>query len=129
MSEGTRPEVEPSDVSRPVPGPRKERTMVTVVYVLYLVSFLTALTAIAGLIIAYIKRNDGDAVSDTHFTYQIRTFWIGLLGVIVGAVLTPIGIGFLVLLFMIVWLLVRCIKGLLANNEDRSIEQPETWLW
>ncbi|WP_018871991.1 membrane protein [Thioalkalivibrio sp. ALJ16] len=129
MSEQSRPEVIPSEVSEPRPGPRKESTMVTVVYVLYLVSFLTAITAIAGLIIAYIKRGEGDAVSDSHFTYQIRTFWIGLLFAVVGMLTAPIMIGFLILLFLVVWLLVRCIKGLLANNDDRAIEQPETWLW
>lgn len=129
MSEDPKPEVVRSDVSEPTLGPRKESTMVTVVYVLYLVSFLTVLTAIAGLIIAYIKRGEADHVSVSHFTYQIRTFWIGLLFGVIGAITTPIGIGFVIFLALVIWLLVRCIKGLLANNDNRAIEQPETWLW
>jgi len=129
VSEDPKPEVIRSDVSEPAAGPRKDATMVTVVYVLYLVSFLTALTAIAGLIIAYLKRGDADAVSVSHFVYQIRTFWIGLLFTVIGVVTAPIGIGFLVFLALLVWVLVRCIKGLLANNDNRAIEQPETWLW
>ncbi|WP_026340739.1 membrane protein [Thioalkalivibrio sp. ALJT] len=129
MSEPSRPEVIPSEVSEPRPGPRRESTMVTVVYVLYLVSFLTAITAIVGLVIAYIKRSEDDAVSASHFTYQIRTFWIGLLFAVIGTLTSPILIGFLVFLFLFVWVLVRCIKGLLANSDNRAIEQPETWLW
>ncbi|WP_018141566.1 MULTISPECIES: hypothetical protein [unclassified Thioalkalivibrio] len=129
MSEDPKPEVVRSDVSEPAVGPRKDTTMVTVVYVLYLVSFLTALTAIAGIIIAYIKRGESDAVSVSHFTYQIRTFWIGLLFAVLGVITSPIGIGFLILLALLIWMLVRCIKGLLANNDNRAIEQPETWLW
>ncbi|WP_018950010.1 hypothetical protein [Thioalkalivibrio sp. ALMg11] len=129
MSEDPKPEVVRSDVSEPTLGPRKESTMVTVVYVLYLVSFLTVLTAIAGLILAYIKRGEADHVSVSHFTYQIRTFWIGLLFGVIGAITTPIGIGFVIFLALVIWLLVRCIKGLLANNDNRAIEQPETWLW
>lgn len=129
MSQDPKPEVIRSDVSEPAAGPRRDATIVTVVYVLYLVSFLTALTAIAGVIIAYLKRGEADSVSGSHFVYQIRTFWIGLLLTVIGVLTAPIGIGFLVFLALLVWALVRCIKGLMANNDNRAIEQPETWLW
>nr|WP_232209324.1 hypothetical protein [Alkalilimnicola ehrlichii] len=87
------------------------------------------LTAIAGLILAYIKRCDADPVSASHYRYQIRTFWIGLLYFVVGMITTPIGIGFLVLVLTLLWFLTRCIKGLVLNSERRAIAEPTTWLW
>ncbi|WP_370872968.1 DUF4870 family protein [Peteryoungia aggregata] len=55
------------------------RLNVQVVYCLYLVSFVVGLTGIVGLIMAYVNRGKGEPWVDTHYTYAIRTFWIGLL--------------------------------------------------
>ncbi|ABI57480.1 DUF4870 family protein [Alkalilimnicola ehrlichii MLHE-1] len=105
------------------------RQLVLVIYILYLVGLFVMLTAIAGLILAYIKRCDADPVSASHYRYQIRTFWIGLLYFVVGMITTPIGIGFLVLVLTLLWFLTRCIKGLVLNSERRAIAEPTTWLW
>ena len=47
------------------------------VYILYLVSLLIGITAIVGLIIAYVNRDDAPGWLQTHYRFQIRTFWIG----------------------------------------------------
>ncbi len=105
------------------------RQLVMVIYILYLTGFFVGLTAIAGIILAYLKQGEADAVSATHYRYQIRTFWIGLLYSAVGLVTAPIGIGFLVMLLAALWFLIRCIKGLVVNSERRPIAEPATWLW
>lgn len=105
------------------------KQLVLVVYILYLVGLFVMLTAIAGLILAYIKRGDADRVSASHYRYQIRTFWIGLLYTVVGMLTTPLGVGFLVLVLALLWFLTRCIKGLVLNSEGRAIPEPGTWLW
>jgi uncharacterized membrane protein len=47
------------------------------VYGLYLASFAVPLApAIVGVAIAYARRAEADPVSRSHFTFQIRTFWI-----------------------------------------------------
>ena len=56
------------------------------VYILYFIGFVVGITAIAGLIVAYLKRGEAGPNATTHFTFQIRTFWIGLLFSIIGAV-------------------------------------------
>ena len=56
------------------------------VYVLYLLGFFTGLTAVVGLIIASMQGDRADPVSRSHFRFQVRTFWIGLLYLVVGII-------------------------------------------
>jgi uncharacterized membrane protein len=72
------------DTERPA-GPVTTQTpmvsnygLVLTVYILYLVGFLTGITVLVGLIIAYLQRDRTDRISQSHFQFQITTFWIGL---------------------------------------------------
>jgi uncharacterized membrane protein len=100
-----------------------------IVYILYLAGFLTVITAIIGVIIAYIQSDTEDPIARSHFQFQIRTFWILLLYVVVGLVLTFVGIGVLILLWALVWSIVRNIKGILALNENKPIADPKSWMF
>ncbi len=66
---------------------------------------------------------------DTHYRFQIRTFWIGLLYIVVGTILAFIVIGVAVLAWWFIWSLIRSIKGVLALNEHRPIANPTSWLF
>ena len=58
------------------------------VWGLYLAGLVSGITALIGLILAYVKRGElAGTPYESHMTYAIRTFWIALLGVIVGTVL------------------------------------------
>ena len=50
-----------------------------IVAILYLANLFTGFSVLIGLILAYVWRNDRDVTEweETHFTYLIRTFWIG----------------------------------------------------
>jgi uncharacterized membrane protein len=99
------------------------------VYVLYLLGFFTGLTAAIGLIIASMQVDRVDPVIRSHFRFQIRTFWIGLLFLFAGVVTLHVAIGGLILLWWVVWTLIRCVKGLLALNAGEPIGDPETWFF
>jgi uncharacterized membrane protein len=114
--------------SAPPPPLVSNNELVMVVYILYLVGFFTGITALAGVIIAHMQIGRSDPVSDTHFQFQIRTFWIGLLYVVVGAITAVVVVGLLILLWWFVWTLIRCIKGLLAVNAWEPIANPKSWL-
>jgi uncharacterized membrane protein len=101
--------------------------LVLAVYILYLVGFLTGITALVGLIIAYLQRDKTDPVSRSHFQFQITTFWIGLLYLVVGAITAHFAIGALIIVWWFVWTIIRCVKGLLALNEAKPIPQPNSW--
>lgn len=105
-------------------------TPALIVYILYLVSLFTGgLAAIIGLVIAYIYRdNSRGSYLESHFTYQIRTFWIGLLYLSISVLLCLILIGYLLLLAVFVWEIVRCVKGLQALNAYHHVDNVNSWL-
>ncbi|MEP1931847.1 MAG: DUF4870 domain-containing protein [Roseibium sp.] len=100
---------------------------VTLIYILYLVGFLIGLTPLIGVIFAYINRGKAAGWVDSHYTFQIRTFWISVIGSIVGVVLTFVLIGFLVLLALAIWVIIRCVKGLQLAARGEAVPDPETW--
>jgi uncharacterized membrane protein len=102
---------------------------VTVVYILYLVGLVVGITSLIGVIMAYVNRRDAPFWAQTHYQFQIRTFWIGLLYGVVGVLLTFVAIGVLVLLFAVVWLIVRCVKGLKFASEGQPYPNPASWIW
>jgi uncharacterized membrane protein len=99
--------------------------LVLTVYILYLVGFLTGITVLVGLIIAYLQRHKTDRVSQSHFQFQITTFWIGLLYFFVGLLTLHIGIGALILLWYVIWTVVRCVKGTPRLEHGRADRQPK----
>lgn len=68
------------------------------IYILYLVGFITGITVL-----------------------------IGLLYSLVGAVLSLALIGFLVLLAVAVWAIVRLVKGLQALGRREAMPDPQSW--
>jgi len=106
-----------------------QKQLALIVYILYFVAYASGITAIAGVIIAYVKIADADPILRTHFQFQIRTFWIGLLYLVVGVVLTFVIVGIAVLLWWFVWSMIRNIKGVLALNENKPIANPASWMF
>ena len=60
--------------------------------------------------------------------YAIRTFWLGLIGVVIGIVLTFVMIGFLVLILVAAWMIYRMVRGLICALDGRPITNPEGYL-
>jgi uncharacterized membrane protein len=74
-----------------------DRALAAVVYILYLLALGTAFTALIGFAIAYFARPQAEPMTASHFTFQIRIVLIGLGYVVVGAILTLVWVGYLVL--------------------------------
>src|SRR5262249_51708283 len=53
------------------------RQIALIVYILYFVSYFTGITALIGVIIAHVQLPSADGLLNTHYRFQIRTFWIG----------------------------------------------------
>ncbi|MEO1491899.1 MAG: hypothetical protein AAFV19_07075 [Pseudomonadota bacterium] len=104
---------------------------VQIIWILYLASIVIGLAGIVGVIWAYVARGETTEADweHSHFTFQIRTFWIGMLFIFIGIVLAFVLIGFLVLLAVLIWLVVRSVKGLQAHGNQAPIPNPQTWLW
>ena len=98
------------------------------IYICYLASFLAGpSTGLVGVILAYVNRGTGPAWLETHFRYQIRTFWIGLLYTVIGFVTSIFLIGWLVLLAAAIWLILRCAKGMSWLDRGEPVPDPKTW--
>ncbi len=96
---------------------------------LYLVGIMIGITSLIGVIVAYINRSDSPEWLQTHYRFQIRTFWIGLGYFILGWILTGIAIGWLVLLFWLAWMIIRCAKGIKYLDRYEPYPNPTTWFF
>ena len=82
-------------------------------------AFLLGWPSIIGVIISYVKRGEAKGTFlDSHFSWQIRTFWWALLWVVIGGLLTITIIGALIgiplLIVVGLWVLYRIVRGWLA---------------
>ena len=103
--------------------------VVIVVYLLYFVGYSTGISALIGVIIAHMKVDDTDPVLRSHYRFQIRTFWIGLLYLAIGIPLCVVLIGFPILAWWFIWSLIRIVKGILLVIEHKPIANPRSWLF
>ena len=159
----------------------KQNRLHIIIYLLFLAGFFNDITPIIGIILAYFLSKDANKQDASHFTYQKRTFWLGLLYGIIAIVIA----GIIVLLIalgagnnpassfqdlrghhweggmrwgrewhygwsymmratpvwwnwqylyaaihiaaLIVWWVVRCIRGLVLVNRSSEVPNPKTW--
>lgn len=101
------------------------KTIATVVYALQAAGFFVGLTWIVAIVINYVKRDDVRGTwLESHFTWQIRTFWWGLLWAVIGAILFVLVIGWFVLIADAIWIIYRIVKGWLNLAEGKPVPLP-----
>ena len=123
---------ESGDSSRVALVPAEAATLTSgpgLVYLLYLVGLVLGITVLIGVVVAYMNKGDAPAWAATHYRFQIRTFWIGLLIGAVGLVLSFVVVGFAVLIAGCVWFIIRCVKGIKIASRAAPYPNPTTWLW
>jgi uncharacterized membrane protein len=98
------------------------RTLTIAVYALQAAGFFVGLTWIVAVVLNYIKREEvAGTWLESHFDWQIRTFWFGLLWGVVGGLLTIVLVGFAVLFADMVWVIYRIAKGWLYLNDNKPM--------
>jgi len=134
-------------MNKPVPAPtsfgQPSANMVTVTHLIYALhgfavftglvgsatiigSFVASLPSIAAIVLNYWNQATVRGTwLESHFRWQIRTFWFAVLWVVVAVVmlLTVIGIPFALLVMGLVglWLLYRVVRGWLALSGQRGM--------
>lgn len=108
------------------PGHGQPLQPAIIIYALYGAGIFIPFAAIAGLVYAYVERGK-DPVLDTHLSFQIRTFWWGLVMLVAAFILAFVLVGFLLGAFWIVWLVVRLITGFQLAQANRPITAVETF--
>jgi uncharacterized membrane protein len=100
------------------------KTLTAVNYGLYALSFLIGISAIVAIIINYVKLDDvRNTWLESHFRWQMRTFWFGLLWAVVGFILLIIFSGWVVLVANAIWIVYRLVKGFLNLNDGKPMYQ------
>ena len=98
------------------------KQLTQVVYALQAASFLVGFSIIAAIIVNYVKREDvAGTLYESHFNWQIRTFWWSLLWGAIGLILCLIVIGFAVLAADAIWVMYRVVKGWLRLSEGKPM--------
>ena len=106
-----------------------DRGLAFAVYILYFVGYLTGITSLIGVTIAYLQQYSAAPELKSHYTFQVRTFWIGVIFLVIGGVLFFSGIGVFILLAGFFWSLMRNAKGILALNRNEPITNPNSWMF
>jgi len=83
---------------------------------------------VVGIVLAYINRGKSEAWVETHYTWAIRTFWLGILYGLISMVLMIVGIGFLLMFVVAIWVVIRCVVGLQAATRNEPMKNPQSWI-
>lgn len=117
----------PSSTPTPAAGSGFDFNHPTIISLLYLASMVLGVTAIVGVVLAYVWKGEAHAAWETsHYQYLIRTFWIGLVGALVGVMLMIVLVGFLLLFAVGVLVLVRCVLSLVNAQKRQPMPNPES---
>ena len=101
------------------------RQLTHLLYGLFAISLLSGglfgLASVAAIVLAYVKRGDAaGTVYASHFDWVIRTFWWGLLWLVLSMMFTWIYIGWVTGLAALVWIVYRLVKGWLALLSNQA---------
>jgi uncharacterized membrane protein len=102
-------------------------TTALIAYILLLIPF--PIGPLIGVVVAFVNRDTEPEWLATHHRWQLRTFLIGLLYVLVGALTLFFVVGGPILLATWIWSIVRYVKGISALNRREPITNLTTWLW
>ena len=98
------------------------KNYVFIAYVTYAVGLLILFTPVIGVILAFIKRDEAQgSIYASHIDYLIKTFWVSLIGLLLGRLTILILIGWLILLVTAIWFIYRVVVGLIKLNEDKPV--------
>ena len=114
-----------------------------IIYILYMAQLVAGPTGLIGVILAYVYRSDAPEWLASHYQFQIRTFWIGLLYIVIGIIASialflskaMVILGSMLLIIVVmwgfwaVWMLIRCTKGLKYESRSEAHPDPEGWFF
>jgi uncharacterized membrane protein len=98
------------------------KDLTQVIYGLYAASLVVGVTMFVAIVLNYVKRDDVvGTYLDSHFRWQIRTFWFCMLYGAIGWMTVWFFIGFLVWAFAFFWFIYRIVKGWLRLTEGKPM--------
>ena len=104
--------------------PKKNIEITHVIYGLMAAGYVTGgLGTLAAIILNYIKREEVKGTwLESHFSWQIRTFWWGMLWAVLSMLLMIVVIGFFAIVIVIIWHIYRIAKGWIRLNDGKPMD-------
>nr|VFK55113.1 MAG: Uncharacterized membrane protein [Candidatus Kentron sp. TUN] len=100
---------------------KSAKRVTTLVYLLQAVSFLFGITFLIAIIINYIKKEEVQGTwLESHFRWQIRTFWFSILWNLIG-VATVFTIGYPIFIVTFIWIIYRIVKGWMRLADGKEM--------
>ena len=116
----------PAGAALPPEREKSLRQIATVIYGLQAAALLVGITFFVAVILGYVRRKDvAGTWLESHFTWQIRTFWWSLAWSTLGVATLVLVVGFFILLAAAVWYVYRIVRGWIELNEGRPIYRVE----
>jgi len=96
-----------------------------IIYLLQALAFLFGgITFVIAVFLNYAnKKHVKGTWLESHYNWQIETFWVALLLVVVGTLTLPFYFGFVVLIAATIWVIHRIVSGWIALNKSSVIKQ------
>lgn len=127
---GAQPQSNTHDVASDISDALKHPlTMPRVTYGLYAIAAISGFPMLIGLIVAYIARGEAPPWLESHYTFLIRTFWLGLLLIGVGIVTWIFAVGVFVLWILPLWYVIRIVRGWMLLENRQPVPNPESLLF
>jgi uncharacterized membrane protein len=100
------------------------KTLTGIVYLCQVLAFgFGGLTLLIGIAINFMKRDEVKGTwLESHFDWQINTVWITLAGFALAAVLMVVGIGYFILLPVVLLLIYRIVIGWMAWTAEKPVK-------
>jgi len=97
-------------------------TLAHIIYLLQALGLISGITAVIGVIMSYVKIDDVRGTwLESHFRWQIHTFWFGLLFFIVGWLTFIFIVGYIVWFIGLIWYVYRFIKGWIRLSDGNKM--------
>lgn len=104
--------------------PEKARNLTQIIYFLYAASIIVGITSIIAIIMNYLKRDEvAGTWLESHFRWQMRTFWFSLMWGVIGSLTIVIGVGIVILIGAGIWAIYRIVKGMLNFYDNKPMYQ------
>lgn len=115
--------------SNPAPTSGFEFNNPTIISLLYLASWITGgLTGIVGVVLAFVWRGEPKAQWEvSHYQYHINSFWIALVGTVLGLLLMIVIVGFLLMFAVAILVIVRSVLSLVNAQKHLPMPNPGSW--
>jgi len=84
--------------------------------------FLGGMTFIVAVILNYLNIHHVKGTwVESHFKWQIETFWVALALVLIGSSTLPFLIGFVVIFGAVIWIIHRIVYGWVSLNKSKEV--------